>query len=124
LKLTLAVAIGGAFGSVLRFMMVSAVSRIAPLTFPTGTLLVNVLGSFIVGMLYVWFIERTGVAPELRAFLIVGVLGGFTTFSAFSLDTVNLMMQDQYWKASLYVVSSVLLSLLGTGLGVLLGRQT
>ncbi|MGH8310242.1 MAG: fluoride efflux transporter CrcB [Steroidobacteraceae bacterium] len=120
----LAIGVGGALGSILRYTLSTATHRIVSTTFPIGTLVVNVLGSIAIGVLYVWLIERFGARPELRAFLIVGVLGGFTTFSSFSLETVTLLMQASYGRAALNVAASVLLCLLGTLAGIALGRQT
>ena len=124
MNLLLAIAAGGALGSVLRFLLASAAHRMVATTFPIGTLLVNVLGSAAIGLLYVSMIERVGARPELRAFLIVGVLGGFTTFSSFSIETVALMMQASYGRAALNVAASVSLCLLGTGLGIAMARYT
>jgi fluoride exporter len=123
LNIALAVGAGGAVGSVLRFVLSSAVSRLAGTAFPYGTVLVNVIGSFLIGLLYVWLMERTGARPDLRAFLIVGVLGGFTTFSSFSLETVTLLMQQSYVRAVANVVCSVLLCIGSTWLGIMLARQ-
>lgn len=124
MNLVLAIGVGGALGSILRYMLATATHRIVSTTFPIGTLIVNVLGSIAIGVLYVWLIERFGARPEVRAFLIVGVLGGFTTFSSFSLETVTLLMQASYGRAALNVAASVLLCLLGTLAGIALGRQT
>ncbi|MGQ0836888.1 MAG: fluoride efflux transporter CrcB, partial [Gammaproteobacteria bacterium] len=124
LNLVLAIGVGGALGSILRYTLSAAAHRIVSTTFPIGTLVVNVLGSIAIGVLYVWLIERFGARPELRAFLIVGVLGGFTTFSSFSLETVTLLMQASYGRAAVNVAASVLLCLLGTLAGIALGRQT
>lgn len=124
MNLVLAIGVGGALGSILRYTLSTAAHRIVSTTFPIGTLVVNVLGSIAIGVLYVWLIERFGARPEMRAFLIVGVLGGFTTFSSFSLETVTLLMQASYGRAALNVAASVLLCLLGTLAGIALGRQT
>jgi CrcB protein len=124
LNLVLAIGAGGALGSILRYSLAAAAHRVVVTTFPIGTLIVNVVGSFAIGILYVWLIERFGLRPEMRAFLIVGVLGGFTTFSSFSLETVTLLMQASYGRAALNVVASVVVCLLGTILGIALGRQT
>jgi CrcB protein len=118
----LAVGAGGAVGSILRYVMTAGVQRVTGTSFPTGTVVVNVLGSFAIGLLYVWLVER-GANPALRALLMVGLLGGFTTFSSFSLETVNLMMQASYGRAALNVLLSVGLCIGGTMLGIALARQ-
>ena len=123
MNIAVAVGAGGAVGSVLRYVLSSVVVRAMGSTFPYGTVLVNVIGSFVIGLLYVWLMERVGARPELRAFLIVGVLGGFTTFSSFSLETVTLLMQESYTKAVANVVVSVLLCIACTWLGILVARQ-
>jgi CrcB protein len=123
MNIALAVGAGGAVGSVLRYTLTNAVVRAVGTAFPYGTVLVNVIGSFVIGIMYVWLMERMGARPELRAFLIVGVLGGFTTFSSFSLETVTLLMQDSYTKAAANVVLSVLLCVGCTWLGIQLARQ-
>ena len=118
----LAVGAGGAVGSVLRYLLTGAVQRLAGNGFPAGTVVVNVLGSLAIGLLYVWLVERGG-SSALRALLMVGLLGGFTTFSSFSLETVNLMMQASYGRAALNVLLSVALCIGGTMLGIALARQ-
>jgi fluoride exporter len=118
----LAVGAGGAVGSVLRYLLTGAVQRLAGSGFPAGTVVVNVLGSLVIGVLYVWLVERGG-SPGLRALLMVGLLGGFTTFSSFSLETVNLMMQASYGRAALNVLLSVALCIGGTMLGIAIARQ-
>jgi fluoride exporter len=118
----LAVGAGGAAGSVLRYLLTGAVQRFAGQGFPAGTVVVNVLGSFAIGLLYVWLVER-GASAGLRALLMAGFLGGFTTFSSFSLETVNLMMQASYGRAALNVLLSVALCIGGTMLGIALARQ-
>jgi CrcB protein len=105
------IALGGALGSVLRYLMVVAVGA------PWGVAAVNVLGSFAIGVLFV-LIPREG----WQLFLMSGLLGGFTTFSAFSLDTLKLIEQGQPSQAALYVVTSVILSLFAVALGVALAR--
>jgi CrcB protein len=123
MNLAVAVGAGGAVGSVLRYALTSTVARAMGTTFPYGTVLVNIVGSFVIGVLYVLLMERMGARPELRAFLIVGVLGGFTTFSSFSLETVTLLMQASYTRAVANVVLSVLLCIGCTWLGIQLARQ-
>ena len=110
------IALGGALGSVLRYVMVAAVGA------PWGTVAVNVLGSLAIGILSVWLLGPKGPAP-IAPFLITGLLGGFTTFSAFSLDTLKLVEGGQPLLAALYVLASVILSLVAVALGVALARS-
>ncbi len=114
----LAVACGGALGAVLRYAMVSWTLGLMGRGFPYGTLLVNVLGSFAIGAAFVWFQSRGPHLEILRASLIVGVLGGFTTFSAFSLETLNLALGGHPGRAALNVLLSVVLCLAAAGAGV------
>jgi CrcB protein len=83
LKVLLAIGAGGAVGSMLRYILALTVQRWAGTSFPLGTVVVNILGSFAIGLLYVWLIERIGAPQLLRPLLINGVLGGFTTFYSF-----------------------------------------
>ena len=107
------VALGGGLGSILRYLAVAAIGA------PFGTAVVNVLGSFLIGALFVVLDARAG----WQMFLMTGVLGGFTTFSAFSLDTLKLIQQGQTLQAAAYVLGSVALSLAAVALGVTLARS-
>lgn len=91
--------------------------------FPYGTMSVNVLGSFAMGLLYVLMLERMAINAEWRAALMIGLLGAFTTFSAFSIETMNLIEAGELSKAGLNMILSVSLCLLGCWLGMVLGRQ-
>lgn len=106
------VALGGAIGSVLRYLMVAAVGS------PFGTLAVNALGSFAIGILFAGLGAREG----WQLFLMTGMLGGFTTFSAFSLDTLKLVQSGQTVQAAAYVLASVSLSLIAVALGATLAK--
>ena len=107
------IALGGAVGSILRYLMVSAIGA------PLGTAAVNVLGSFVIGALFILLDARAG----WQLFLMTGALGGFTTFSAFSLDTLKLVEQGHTLQAASYVLISVALSLIAVALGVALARS-
>ena len=108
----LQVALGGAIGSVLRFVSVQVVGA------PLATLVVNILGSFAIGAIFVLMDGRAG----WQLFLMTGVLGGFTTFSAFSLDTLKLVQSGQHLTAIAYVMGTVALSLIAVALGVALAK--
>ena len=90
--------------------------------FPYGTLFVNVLGSLLMGLLYILLLERMSGSTELRGLVLVGFLGAFTTYSTFSIETLNLIEQAAYSKALLNSLASVLLCVVAAWLGVLLGR--
>ncbi|MSP02136.1 MAG: fluoride efflux transporter CrcB [Acetobacteraceae bacterium] len=119
-----AVAAGGALGSVARFWMTGAVATLTGPRFPYGTLLINVLGSFVIGVIAGITLtpERMGMHPDVRIFLMVGICGGFTTFSAFSLQTLELMQAGDMVPALLYVAGSVVLCLALVWCGWWLGR--
>jgi len=119
----LAVAVGGALGSLLRFWMSTGVYALLGRGFPYGTLAVNVLGCLLMGFLFVLFLDRFSTNGVLRAGMLIGVLGGFTTFSAFSMETVNLIEEGAQLKAALNIFLNVLACLGATWLGVLVGRQ-
>ncbi|MEA3411390.1 MAG: fluoride efflux transporter CrcB [Pseudomonadota bacterium] len=116
------IALGGAIGALLRFWTASGVYSVMGRGFPYGTLVVNVFGSLMIGLLTVLLIERLDVGPEWRAGLLVGVLGAFTTFSTFSLETLLLLEQGDLGKAVTNVVFSVVLCLGATWAGILIGR--
>jgi len=118
------VALGGALGSVLRYLGVTAVNRISGPGWPVGTFMVNILGSLIMGMLAAWLTSMSTDASERwRLLLGVGVLGGFTTFSAFSLEAVSLIETRDFFGASSYVAGSVLVSLVALWVGLMLARR-
>ncbi len=119
----LAVAAGGAVGALLRFWMSTAVYALVGRGFPYGTLAVNVLGSLLMGLFTVILLERLAGGAEWRAIILIGVLGAFTTFSTFSVETLSLIEEGAHLKALLNVVLSVALCLFAAALGILLARQ-
>jgi CrcB protein len=118
----LLVALGGALGSVARYGVGVWSARAFGVGFPWGTLAVNVLGGLAMGFLAALFALRAGTSDGTRLFLMTGVLGGFTTFSAFSLDSVALWERGEAGAAAVYVLASVALSIAALAAGLALGR--
>lgn len=114
----LAVAAGGALGSVARYLSMILAGAWLGTAFPWGTLAVNVLGSLVMGVLVESMALFWSPAQEWRAFLTVGLLGGFTTFSTFSMDAALLLERQEISAAALYMLASVLLSVLGLFIGL------
>lgn len=118
----LLVAVGGALGSVLRYLIGLWTLRSFGPSFPWGTLTVNVTGSFLIGVFAEAIARKFGASPEMRVFLITGILGGYTTFSAFSLDAITLVERGEAVTAAIYVGSSVVLSAIAVIAGLALMR--
>ena len=119
----LLVGAGGAIGAMARYGFASFVGRLWPMSFPLATLLINIIGSVAMGLL-VGLMARF-LPPwqeDARLFIAVGILGGFTTFSAFSLDTIVLIERGEWLSAGAYVLLSVVLCLIGLYLGLLVTR--
>jgi CrcB protein len=119
----LAVAAGGAMGAMARHGVSHAALRLLGPNFPWGTLFANVVGSFAMGLLIVWLAAREPSSPAMRAFLTVGLLGAFTTFSTFSLEVVTLYRDRTMMIAGAYLLVSVILSVGSLLAGLALGRQ-
>ena len=117
----LLVASGGALGAVMRYASGALAVRVLGQAFPFGTIIVNVIGSLLMGVLVAWMVKRGG-STELRLFLATGLLGGFTTFSAFSLDFSTLLERGDVGLAFVYVFLSVGLSLIAIFAGLWFGR--
>lgn len=119
----LAIAAGGAVGAVLRFWSSNWVYAQVGRGFPYGTMAVNLFGSLLMGFCYIWLVERSTLGPEWRALIMVGFLGAFTTFSTFSVETMNLLEGGAIIKAGLNMVLSVMLCVVAAWLGMMAGRQ-
>lgn len=118
LRLLTIIAVGGAVGSVSRYLAQLLVARHFVYPFPLGTLLVNVLGCLLIGFFYAAAERGTIASPELRLLLTTGFCGGFTTFSTFSYETLTLLTDGEYFFVALYAAGSVLLGLLAAFVGV------
>ena len=117
--LVIMVALGGALGSVARYLLMGKIAKFLGSDFPYSTLIVNVSGSFLMGILIGLLAKTSFATHELRAFLAVGILGGYTTFSTFSLDILTLTERGDMKNAILYALLSVLLSVLSIFAGVI-----
>ncbi|CAA6811463.1 MAG: CrcB protein [uncultured Sulfurovum sp.] len=122
LGLLLAVGIGGFIGAVLRFSISHWVNTLSNSSFPFGTLSVNVLGSFFIGFLFLYF-QQVNLSLYQKSLLITGLLGALTTFSTFSLDTVLLIQEELYIKAFSNVFLNVILSIGATLLGMIIFKR-
>ena len=120
---TLSIAAGGACGALLRYWVSTGVHALLGRDFPYGTLVVNVLGSALMGAGYVLLFERLAVTEALRAALLIGLLGAFTTFSTFSIETLTLVEEGERWKAVVNAVLSVVCCLFACWIGLGLARQ-
>ena len=117
------IAVGSAIGGVSRYLVGGLTQRVMGGTFPVGTLLINVTGSFLLGLILRYGVETATLTPEVRAFMTIGFCGGYTTFSTFSYETVALAEDGQWTRAALYVALSVGLSLVATFLGFATARE-
>ena len=124
MKMIILIAIGGGVGAVCRYLLSKVMGTLLGTSFPFGTLVVNIIGAFLIGFIGFILFERTfHLGSELRALIIIGLLGGFTTFSSFSYETVLLLENQEFLKMGLYLTLSVALCLVATWLGLTLGRK-
>lgn len=118
----LIIALGGALGAVGRYWLTTLAERMHPGLFPLGTFLVNLLGSLLIGILFVLLVEKIQLAEHYRPLLMIGFLGAFTTFSTFSMDALLLLEQGLYSMAAGYVLASVTTGILAAWLGMSMTR--
>jgi len=118
----LLIAIGGAIGSVARYLVSSAVLRASESLFPGGTFVVNAVGCFAFGLIAGAAEQRIALPPETRAFMLIGILGGFTTFSSFAFESFALIRDGQFLWASINVVGQVVIGLAGVAAGFAMMR--
>lgn len=119
----LLVFLGGGAGAAGRYVVTTLVGAKMESAFPYGTLTVNTVGSFVIGLLTFYFLTKNGSVPEnMRLLLVVGFLGGFTTFSSFALETLNLSNGPQMWLALVNVFGNVAATILAVFIGMVVGR--
>lgn len=116
------IALGGAIGTVLRHLANGAALKLAGPEFPYGTLSVNVLGSLAMGVFVAWLATHEPQSAHIRAFVSVGLLGAFTTFSSFSLDTIILIERGALAQACMYILTSVMIAIVALWAGLVLGK--
>lgn len=116
MKLLFIIGAGSFLGGILRYLLSLTIQSKVLSLFPYGTLSVNLIGCLLIGIVF-GLSEQTNMSGQLRMFLVTGILGGFTTFSAFSYETFGLLREGQFFSAGMYVVASVILGLVATFLG-------
>ncbi len=123
LKTLVFIAVGGAFGATMRFLSQATVYELVGKTFPLGTLFVNVTGSFLMGLLSIFLVEKFNLSADWHLAILVGVLGSFTTFSTFSIETLVLFEQGDLLKAFTNITVSIVLCIGAVWAGAFLAKQ-
>ncbi|HRZ97889.1 MAG TPA: fluoride efflux transporter CrcB [Paludibacter sp.] len=122
MKQLLFIGLGGFIGSILRYLVSKLNLSVHFLSIPVGTLSVNIIGSLVIGFIAGIAMKSEIISPDLRLFLMVGVCGGFTTFSSFSLENMMLLQNGQYFTALIYTLSSVIFSIMAVYLGYIISN--
>jgi CrcB protein len=118
----LLVGLGAAGGGIARYWLAGIVQKILPATMPYGTLTVNIIGGFIIGVVMYYFDYHNIMSPEIKILLTIGFCGGLTTFSSFSLETFNLLVESEFFYAFINMSANVFLSIIATSLGFFLSK--
>jgi len=122
LRIVLLIGAGGFLGTIARYLTQQGISKFLPVIFPYGTLTVNIVGCFLIGVFYALADRGNAISPEWRLFLTTGFCGGFTTFSTFTYETYNLIREEQYLYVSVYIAASVIIGILATIIAITLIR--
>jgi CrcB protein len=117
MKIVFAIGLGSFIGGIARYLITLLIQNKFLTTYPFGTMVVNIIGCFLIGIVY-GLSERGNLNAEWRLFLATGILGGFTTFSSFSNDSVSMLRDAQYWQALSYIGLSVIIGLIATFVGI------
>jgi len=121
---TVYIFLGAGLGGVCRYWISNGIHWMVGRQFPYGTFVVNVSGCFLMGLLFILLLERfDGNGPELRSLILIGLLGGYTTFSSFSIESINLLENGEWLSGFLNISLSVIFCIAASWLGVILGRQ-
>lgn len=123
MKTILYIALGGGLGSVLRYLTAVVVNKYVSSSFPYATFVTNVLGCFLIGLFFGYLEKHNAISEDLKFFLIAGFCGGYTTFSTFSHENMQLLESNQMLTAFLYIGLSVLLGLMATWVGLFLAKS-
>ncbi len=123
IKTLLLVGSRGFIGSALRYLVQVNAEKILNSTFPIGTIIVNIVGSFVIGIIYAFAEKGNLMSPEWRVFLAVGICGGFTTFSTFTMDNLNLMKDNSIFQLLFYTGGSLFIGIAAVYLGIIITRS-
>ena len=123
MQLVLLIGLGGFLGTIARYLSSLAISKAFPESFPYSTFIVNLIGCFVIGLIFGWFEKNPSGSNDWRLILTAGFCGGFTTFSAFSIENIQLLREGHYLMAILYIFSSILVGLLLTFSGMFIVKS-
>tara|TARA_Y100000590_G_scaffold156696_1_gene180126 strand:+ start:24 stop:401 length:378 start_codon:yes stop_codon:yes gene_type:complete len=122
MNLFIAIFLGGGFGALSRYLIIDQISKLGPSSFPYGTMLVNILGALLIGSIYYLLISKVIINEQLKVFITIGFLGGFTTFSSFNLDFFKLIESGNMFLAMMYALFTFLTTIVAFYIGYSLSR--
>tara|TARA_B100000686_G_scaffold306831_1_gene346541 strand:- start:329 stop:706 length:378 start_codon:yes stop_codon:yes gene_type:complete len=122
MNLFIAIFLGGGFGALSRYLIIDQISKLGPSSFPYGTMLVNILGALLIGSIYYLLISKAIINEQLKVFITIGFLGGFTTFSSFNLDFFKLIESGNMFLAMMYALFTFLTTIVAFYIGYSLSR--